>query len=48
MQEIPKYLEIVRQHPRNVAKKIRDISHPELEISLHLSKISKKVSQLTD
>ena len=29
-------------------RKMRNISHPELEISLYLSNFSKKVSQLTD
>ena len=29
-------------------KKIREISHPELEISLHLSNFSKELSQLRD
>ena len=29
-------------------KSFRNISHPELEISLHLSNFSKEVSQLTD
>ena len=42
------YLEIVYQQPMNVSKKIRKISHPELDISLNLSNISKEVSQLAN
>ena len=48
IQDIQNYFEIVYQHPWNVSKKIRNISHPELEISLYLSNFSKEVSQLTD
>ena len=36
------------QHPRNISKKIRKISDPELEISLYSTNLSKEVSQLID
>jgi len=40
--EILNYLKLVYQHPWNVSKKSRKISHLELEISLYLSKSVRK------
>ena len=42
IQENQNYLELVYQHIRNVYKKFRKISLPELEISLYLSNFSKE------
>ena len=36
------------KHPRNISKNFRQISHPDLEISLYFYNFSKEVSQLTD
>ena len=48
LQKISDFLEKVYKDPINVSKKLRKISHWELEISSYLFNISKEVSQLTD
>ena len=42
------YLVLVYKHPKNVSKKIRKISHPELDISLYLYNFIKPTIRLTD
>ena len=48
IQELQNNLKIAQKYPRNVSKKLRNISYPELEISLYWHNFSKDVSQLRD
>ena len=48
IEEICNYMEIVYQHPRNVFKIFRNISHPVQEISLYQHNFSEEASQLAD